>query len=218
VHDEGLACFLVFALFILPLGLIFWGVIHSSKRAQAERHERGQRVTNLLIKLSASAGNQAIRQELSTLLANAPVAQPERFGIQVGWFGRVLPALTQLSDNAADSALVEAYFYNFAFPAGSQSKVLEFLYAMLRQAVVDSRKLELFKRIAVQVLVSSLPAEARWIYDRALELVRAHSGVAASKDLALFIGRHAYAAARADRRPTLYDEQAIANDIAVQVG
>lgn len=161
--------------------------------------------------------NQAVRDALSSAFATSPTRQSDRLPLHSGWFDKAAPTLTRLVGEASDVPFVEAYFQTFTFSAGQQQQVLEFLRQFLMRTSVDSQRAESFKRVADNVLISSSPAEARWLYDRTLELVRSQQGAAPTKDLALFVGRHAYSAARPARRPTVYDEQAIANDIAVQL-
>jgi hypothetical protein len=111
----------------------------------------------------------------------------------------------------------DAYFETFSFPSGQQTKVLEFLASLFTDTANNEQR-ELFKRVAAIVLRVSGPADAQWLYGRALDLVRHQRGTPDSKDIALYVGRYSYAAARPGRRPTVHDEQAIANDIAVQIG
>jgi hypothetical protein len=215
MHGDG--CILVLAFFVLPLGVIFWAVIHSAKVERARKYERGARLTNLLVQFDKTSDLGSVRQELSALLAAPPVGVVENFMATGGWFELAIPALNRLSQSSEDAFLLEGYFRAFTFCGGQQAKVLQFLFSMLSEAMTKSRQQELFKSLASHVLVSSSPAEARWLYDRALELLRAQNGSTGSKDLALYVGRHAYSAGRPGRRPTVYDEQAIANDIAARV-
>lgn len=51
------------------------------------------------------------------------------------------------------------------------------------------------------------------IYDSSLDLVTTHIGNPQAKVFALEVGRWHYSLQRLDRKPTIYDEQAIQNDI-----
>jgi len=217
MNDEGFACVLVLIFLVLPLTVVFWAVIHSAKREQQRTRETGERITMLLEKLGALSGSVRIRQELYDVLRRPVTRSSDRIPVENGWFERATPALRRLWDDPAEAALLNDYFRVFNFPPGMQSPVLQYLFAKLSDATRDSRQQELFKYVASQLLSSASPAEARWLYDRTLEQVQAQHGASAAKDLALFVGRCAYAAARHGRQPTLYDEQAIANDIAARV-
>jgi hypothetical protein len=55
--------------------------------------------------------------------------------------------------------------------------------------------------------------DSQFFYNSALDLIISHSGDTSVKVFALNIGRWHYSLKREDRKPTIYDEQAIQNDI-----
>lgn len=65
-------------------------------------------------------------------------------------------------------------------------------------------------------ICQAFPQFSRQIYDLALRAVAASGGSVASKTFALNIGRISYSAGRPEGAPTIYDEQAILNDIRVR--
>jgi hypothetical protein len=73
-----------------------------------------------------------------------------------------------------------------------------------------------FDRVADRILPDSGTAEAMWLYQRLLEAVTLSAGDPKIKSLTLRIGRIAHAKGRPNGVPTVYDEQAIANDIAAR--
>lgn len=99
----------------------------------------------------------------------------------------------------------------------SADAALEFLGLFLNESGTDPKRLVLFTEVAATVLATWTPNEARWLYDQSLAAVRTHRGDPALKAAALAVGRISYSAGRPNRQPTVYDEQAIANDIAAQL-
>src|SRR6185503_18136353 len=112
--------------------------------------------------------------------------------------------------------IVGLYFTCFSFPSTHQTAVLRWLQ-QLAEDISDPTREHLYKYLLDRVLSESSPDEADWLYRCALEKVRTSSGDPVDKVIALHVGRLRYAAARSDRNPTIYDEQAIANDIAMSV-
>jgi hypothetical protein len=128
------------------------------------------------------------------------------------WFERAAPALTLLLADPKDASVVEWYFTCFSFKPGTQQPVLLWLNEiMLKHDVAP----EVLEKIVDRILLTSEPHEAEWIYRRALELLRQRSDDSAFRAFVLHVGRLSYSAGRPDKRPTVYDEQAIANDIAM---
>jgi hypothetical protein len=69
----------------------------------------------------------------------------------------------------------------------------------------------------LKLLKSSPYTSTKEYYDLALEAVVANPGDANAKAFALELGRWHYSRTRKDKKPTIYDEQAIQNDILVRV-
>lgn len=190
--------------------------VRQQKRADELRRQRGARITQLLEQLELSSNSRALQLELHDLLQQSPVGHTTELTQDGGWFYRVAPTLNKLARSLSEATLVEKYFQCFTFPAGHQRGVLELLAQILAEAAGDSLRLEFFKRLASLVLVTSAPTEAQWLYARALDLVARDGGTPSAKAVALHVGRLSYSAGRHGRQPTIYDEQAIANDIAVR--
>jgi hypothetical protein len=134
---------------------------------------------------------------------------------ETGWFYQSRPALSALWHLPLDS-IIYKYFDAFTFPAGRQEVVLSWLAEMLRISSTDPGALDKFQRIGERFLSSGSAAEAQWLYARTLDAVGQNSGSPHIRAVALHFGRLSYAFDRPGRKPTVYDEQAIANDIAVR--
>jgi hypothetical protein len=202
------------------VALFLYGA-RSTVRAQAkevsERRSRGERITHLLTSLDGNALIADDQRQLYKLMHEQPVGELPELTADGGWFERAAPVLLKLANAKSGPKVVAAYFRTFVFPSGQQAKVLEFLARLLSESGTDLARLSLFTGAATAVLVVSNPDEARWLYDRTLAAVRLHRGDPAIKTVALAIGRLSYSAGRPKRQPTVYDEQAIANDIAAQL-
>lgn len=194
--------------------------MRSTARAQAAeaavRRARGERISTLLCALKLDVPSPEAR-DLYKLLQEPPVGYLPELTANGGWFERVTPILRQLARSESGAKAVTAYFRCFVFPRGQQAAVLEFLAQLLDESGTDPKRLGCFIDAATAVLGASSPDEARLLYDQVLATVRLHRGNPASKAAALAIGRLAYSASRPNRQPTVYDEQAIANDIAAQL-
>jgi len=129
---------------------------------------------------------------------------------------RILALLGNVNKVPADTAsrdeLLSLLYYERVAAYRTLPKVLDWLAGMIRNN--DPSQLATVMAIVNQYYFS--PEQIAWLYQRSLESVRASKGDPTLKALALQIGRISYASSRPDRRPTIYDEQAIANDIAVR--
>jgi hypothetical protein len=129
---------------------------------------------------------------------------------------RILALLVNIKKAPADTAsrdeLLSLLYYEQAAAYRTLPKVLEWLSGMIH----DNEPGQLATVMAIVNQRYFSPEQIAWLYHRSLESVRASKGDPTLKALALQIGRISYASSRPDRRPTIYDEQAIANDIAVR--
>lgn len=226
--SDGCIGFVVFAIFggiiVTPIVAFIIGS-RQRRRAAAEqqrlfdeqRHFRGLEITKLYEQLGADPQSPLVARNLRRLLDAAPTGYHHELTTDGGWFDRVAPYLTTLLQTNMGAAVAERYFHLFTFPAGYQQKPLTLLDRLLKNGKDDEQSVASFQRLAGPLLALSSPREVQWLYARALENVRERKGAPSSKALALFIGRHSYSATRPDRAPTLYDEQAIANDIAARI-
>jgi hypothetical protein len=190
-------------------------VAHSAAVAlENERRSRGAKITELLRRFPRSADPDQSVGELRKYL-QSPIGFLPELTQAKGWFEQVAPILRALflKANSRTADVVVMYFQAFTFPASQQTPVLVWLDGALDIITVPDQE-HLFRRIVNSVLSESDPAGSDWLYRRTLERVRNTNGAPGFKALALHVGRLRYGAGRPDRQPTLYDEQAIANDIA----
>jgi hypothetical protein len=221
VSDIGCVIGFLLVFVVLPLAGVSVAFARGQKRTreeqqrlQTQEHQRGERITQLLEAAGAGDVSHATQSELYELIQRGPVGHTESLVVSGGWFDRVSFILRRLLRTGSGAKVVSLYFECFVFPAGQQAKALEFLYSVLVEAGEDRERLDAFRRLSAPILSRSSQAEANWMYARTLDLVESRHGTPASKGLALHIGRISYSSGRPDRTPTLYDEQAIANDIA----
>jgi hypothetical protein len=224
MEDGCIVLLVVGGLIIAPI-IAFALSFAQQRKAAAERqrvlgeqqHARGLEITKLYEQLGGGTQTPAVGRHIQRLLDAAPAGYHRELTLDGGWFDRVMPSLMTLLRTDLGAPLVERYFQLFTFPSSYQAKPLEFLHQVLKNVGDDEESVARFQRLSGPVLTLSSPPEAQWLYARALELVRERKGLSTSKALALYIGRHSYSAGRPDRTPTVYDEQAIANDIAARV-
>jgi hypothetical protein len=93
------------------------------------------------------------------------------------------------------------------------ARVVE-LVGMIRDGVEDPSKFTSASAIVGRLSLSA--TDLAMLYQRSLDAVQSSKGAPTAKELALRLGRLSYAAGRPDKRPTVYDEQAVANDIAMR--
>jgi len=223
MQAEGCAI-LVGALLSGIIGAIMWSAASQRKQTEerqrlhdAQEYARATELAALFERVDVESRDPVERRRLEEIPKSAPVRYYPALTASGGWFDRAAPHLLASLQSGVNSRLAEHFFSLFAFPSGHQAKALEFLLQVMKNARGDEAGVATFQRIAGHVLSRSDVAEAQWLYDRALEQVRQREGDATSKAIALYVGRRAYSAARPDRTPTLYDEQAIANDISARV-
>jgi hypothetical protein len=129
---------------------------------------------------------------------------------------RILVLLGSVKKSPADTSsrdeLLSLLYYEQTAAYRTLPKVLDWLAGMIHNN--DPGQLATVTAVVSRNYFTS--AQTTWLYQRSLESVQASKGDPAIKTLALQIGRLSYASSRPDRRPTIYDEQAIANDIAVR--
>ena len=84
----------------------------------------------------------------------------------------------------------------------------DLLFRLQNNTDDEATRLELFH------IVEAFPFDfAAQVYLAALDAVETSGGIPTAKQLALDIGRISYSHARADKKPTIYDEAAIQHDI-----
>ena len=222
--DGCIMLIIVLGVVIAPIVAIVSSSRQQRKAAEERRHlydtqqrARGGAITRIVEQIASDPGSVAVQQYVRRLVEESPVGFHSALVADGGWFDHASPHLTTLLRDETLAHVVEYYFQLFQFPAGTQTKVLSFLHQALRSSEDNEQSVARFQRLAEPVLALSSVPESQWLYARALELVRERRGNPSSKALALFVGRRSYSAGRPDRSPTVYDEQAIANDIATRI-
>ena len=208
MHDAG--CVLIGLLVVLsPVILYIVLRLRSETAANAQKGARVERIHALLKTVAANRDDQSLREvtELLRLSRIGYVPELEH------WFTPIAPTLRSLMFDRATSTVVEWYFECFSFPAGRQAGVLSWLGDFLPDTRIAP---DVLQPIAERVLRAGGTKEAEWFYRRSLEALRDRNDPA-FKAFVLNFGRLSYAFARIGQRPTVYDEQAIANDIAMNV-
>lgn len=79
--------------------------------------------------------------------------------------------------------------------------------------LLDQRPVDESIHAELETIASKFPVLADTVYRMALCAVESSRGAPAAKRFALSVGRRAYGSKRSNGRPTIYDEQAIQNDI-----
>jgi hypothetical protein len=212
-HVAELIVFLILGSVVLGVA---WTAASNQKAAAAALAERsrGLRVTELLERLEREPNSDRIAAEVLRCLESPPVGFFPELVATNGWFARSHPALARLWQSRFCEVIVQ-YFRWFTFPAGQQGIVLSWLSDMLDTYEADPVALRLFRRVGASVLAAGGPAEAQWLYARTLDVVQRTAGTEI-KIVALTFGRTSYALHRPAQQSTVYDEQAIANDINVR--
>jgi len=182
-------------------------------RAARSKQERGENITALFEQYGTKAW-PAVAEKVASLLKMEPVGYFAGLAGPGGCFRRAESALTNCLQSPTDFTFVEWYFHCFSFPAGTQGDVLQWCARMLESSLDDPSRLQHCLRVANLIIAAGGSAEVQWLYHEALEHVRRTNGSPAAKSAALHLGRRSYSFLRPGRVPTVYDEQAIANDIA----
>lgn len=177
------------------------------------RRVRGESITRLLELLPGKTiGRDHILNQLSAELQDSPVRYMPEPSQNGGWFARASEGLTLLRHDPKDAMVVDWYFTCFSFPMGKQMQVLEWLHRRLAEESEQPR-MAILRRIAERILSQGGARESEWLYQRVLDVLRNNRDDAELKTLALYAGRTSYARKRGGP-VTIYDEQAIANDLA----
>lgn len=213
---EDYGCILALVLFGAATIAATVAIVSSNARnraaAEAAARERGKKIHKLLEEMPTAAHRKQVASDLNVLLSGPAIGyRPELIG-QERWFLRAAPTLRTLLNDAEGTTIVEWHFSCFSFPNGYQQELLRWLATLLNESEID---LEAMKRIVERALSSGGAKAVEWFYRRTLEALRLRSADPKFKTFALQVGRLSYAFSRPRRNPTVYDEQAIANDIAM---
>lgn len=211
----------MYAFFLLAVAGVT-AIVISTARSKARRKAdalgrkyAAEKITRLLESLPGSSTRDRTLTTLYALLKGPPIGDTPELTGRERWFARVAPALTALLRDAEGAGIVEWYFSFFSFPAGRQEQLLSWLATLLDESAGVPP--EWLRRVTERALSSGGPAEADWLYQRALEALRRRGNDPEFKTFVLHVGRLSYAFNRPGRRLTIYDEQALANDIAMCV-
>jgi hypothetical protein len=215
---EDLGCVLVVVLMIAATIGIALAIASSNARGraatEAAARERGEKIHKLLEYLPGTARRKEALSAVHTLLSGRALGyRPELTGKEQ-WFSRVAPILRGLVNDPDGASIPEWYFTCFSFTEGHQQELLAWLTDLLTASDID---LERLARVAERALASGGAREAEWFYRRTLEALPERKDNPKFRTFALQMGRLSYPFSRPGRKPTVYDEQAIANDIAVSL-
>ncbi|MDQ3282628.1 MAG: hypothetical protein M3Q69_14600 [Acidobacteriota bacterium] len=199
------------------IALVCGGLLYLTIRTRDVAPDVAGRVVPLLESLASNPAHLHDREELSALLQGEPVYARWGASDDLDWFDQAAAPLQVLIFRDDTAVLVEWFFHRFYFALGAQQKPLMWLHNVLVASLPSGSPPRAFATCAELLLRTSSGAEARWLYDRVLDAVQRSDGAPDMKALAVRIGRRVYSFHRADRVPTIYDEQAIANDIAARV-
>jgi len=189
----------------------------SAKEDRANRADRGQQIATLFRRLERQPDDDRIERSLFEMLAGEPVGYDEQLVVPGGWFHTARPVLSAFARDPKHHSLLAWFFTCFAFPAGQQSDVLSWLQEILAAGVTDPIMFSAYRTAVDRLISNSAASEAMWLYQRILDGVSQSAGDPRLKAEALRIGRIAHAKGRADGRATVYDEEAMANDIAARI-
>jgi hypothetical protein len=155
--------------------------------------------------------------ELLRLLRGAPI-ENARLLSKGGWFDRSEAGLARLL-GGNNRSIVDWFFVCFerSWHQGSRQELLLWIDRTANTYLTDSAALDTLSTVITRLASRFTQSEADWIYQRALEMIGPpRNGSAAARTFALRVGRFRYSRSRPDRVPTVYDEQAIANDISAR--
>lgn len=211
-----LGCVSVILLVLLVAAWIGANRTKAAATAMAEKRARGIRITELFQRLEREPSSARIVGEIERLLTAAPVGYFPELVSSGGWFDRSRTALSMLW-HSPYARLIDLYFRSFSFPVGRRSAVLQWFNEMLQSFGTNAVLLEKFQQVGLSFVSSGGADEAQWLYEKTLDAVQQNSGHPNAKAVALVFGRASYAFGRVLKQPTVYDEQAIANDISARV-
>lgn len=205
------------SLIIFGLVLLVIAILAVTLRGEPPENT-AERIISLLGHLARDPMDITVRAQLYGELQGSPLPSVPQHIEDGGWFDRSAPALTILATRHDTRVYVDWFFHRFHFVSGQKQKPLLWLHRLLQTEIQGQRNLQAFTNAAERLLATGTSMDAVWLYGCLLDAVQQTGGDPNVKAAAVRIGRLAYSAARPDRRPTIYDEQAIANDIAARVG
>jgi len=192
-------------------------IVKANRRSGRADHDRVARILQLLEAIAMRETNTHL-YELHELVRGKPTPPSAAFLAPAGWFDRSKKGLAKLL-SIAQTSVVEWFFVFFtpSMLVGSRQELLTWFHEMVMLHRNDLRILEAIAGIIERMSIALTQPEADWLYARALETVQSSNSTSPARTFALRIGRMRYSRSRPNRVPTVYDEQAIANDIAARV-
>jgi hypothetical protein len=128
-----------------------------------------------------------------------------------------LPGLARLLADPAAAPAIEWFFAKIEVSIVLSDRLAAWLGDAVRATAQNAGIAPTVAAAIERAGFAIAPQQRRWLYDMALAQVTASGGNPQLKQLALRTGRVTYGSLRPHRAPTTYDEQAIANDIAVHL-
>lgn len=206
---SAILCLLgICAVVIGPLILMKQGEVQRAREIAEADKRASQHFEALFARFATEAGGANARTALIDFLREHTVLTP-----RAGFFGHYATLFTRMSYDPTTKPVLEWVFEKTSFASADRSPLLGWLAELIGPAGRAQETFSLFTRLILRLKPQLSPAEATWLYEISLHNVEASKGLPGAKALALHLGRASYSAARPDRVPTIYDEQAINNDI-----
>ena len=216
MDESGLSCIIypIIMVGILMLAVLLIFIVR--RRLRRARLAKIDTLLAVLRRLQPDPGDRIALEELATLTRSPSLwtVQTVSTSVQELWNLAVRVAFSNLHNAAGENVA-----YRVVVPLASTPVFdPQYLVAAIYEALLSSDVGRSAHGIVLKCL-PAIPIEAphrQWLYDRALDLVQRTPGSADLAVLALEIGRWHFGLSRPDGKVTVYDEQAIQNDISVR--
>jgi hypothetical protein len=176
----------------------------------AERRARQQRteLTDLLTEFSVSPVSTAARDRMMRFLESTT-----RVAMPAGFFPAHQEIFSRMVVDRTASVILQWLFEKVEFAPADGPFLGRWFADLIASAAKNHEVQERFVGLFGRLKPRPASLDAAQLYHLALAQVELLKGSPGSKALALFLGRTSYSASRPGRTPTIYDEQAINNDI-----
>ena len=206
MSTEGIVAVVVVLLVAMAVGA--WRL-----RVGRQRQQRIAQLSSLVTELARDPRSGTLVDQLSSFPAVAVQGVPAHI-VNALWTQSLTFALAHLEQTSGQTVLHRVVIPLTSIP-GIDLRQFVVGAAELLAASPEKRLIHgLFLNYLRPVSVSS--TQRQWLYERVLEQVQRSPTSPDLAILALEIGRWALGGTRPDGKPTVYDEQAIHNDIAVR--
>jgi hypothetical protein len=199
----ALACFVgIVLLFAIPIAIS----IRIANRRRSEQAGELARLVRDFIDTPSSATAQSRVVEFAREMPMPVPLQAGALAVHANTFAAMVmdPSQTTVLNWILDKSEINGL---------DRTALFKCLGAVVKNAASDADSQSRYIQIVSRIKPPITSAEASWLYQLSLDYLEGTRGATGAKALALQLGRLSYSAARPDRRPTVYDEQAIGNDI-----